>query len=448
MSDPNDNPERASEETAQAGTIEVSGDQEAPLVSDADIAALEETLAAFAQNPSQVLNRPIQKFDGDGNPVSPYTPFAQADIASRRFIQASDEYRKEHSMEHDGVIVSLAEVMPGRAPYAGNDRAENLVDELKYTKLSSMHAARLRAATLPVQPWSDDYWGLFQGTLGCRYGDESYPKDLDWGVNHRYVQQRSAADIFAAGDAAAIDKLSPSEKYDLLVGDRSGTLTERMWEMGRYYYERDGKVEPWMGICHGWSPAAYMLARPRRAVDVVAPDGTTKIRFYPADIKALASLLWAQVAPNSRFIGGRFNEPDPEQDSNGRIIAQSAFDTNPGTLHLSVVNQIGVSQRSFVIDATYDYEVWNQPVSEYKYSYFNPLTRKFSASLTRAQVAYDDFKSEDKFKKYRSDDVRSIVGVYMQLSYMVEVHPRQRDVDGPGHDAFNTAKYMYDLELD
>ena len=44
-----------------------------------------------------------------------------------------------------------------------------------------------------------------------------------------------------------------------------------------------------MGICHGWAPAAFMVQRPTKMVEVLAADGKTKIKFYPSDIKALAN---------------------------------------------------------------------------------------------------------------------------------------------------------------
>ena len=211
--------------------------------------------------------------------------------------------------------------------------------------------------------------------LGCRYADSGFPGSSDWLDNRNYIEANPAPRIVESGDQDAIRRLSPSEKYDLLVGDPDGTLTTAMWAQGRGFYERSGEVESWMGICHGWAPAAYMLPRPTRYVDALAADGRTKLRFYPSDIKALASLLWANAATLSRFIGSRANDKDPPMDANGRLLSARAFDTNPGTWHMSVVNQIGVARRSFVIDATYDYEVWNQPVYSYRYSYFNPLTR-------------------------------------------------------------------------
>src|SRR6185436_9002354 len=98
-------------------------------------------------------------------------------------------------------------------------------------------------------------------------------------------------------------------------------------------------------------------------------DGKTPLLFYPSDLKGLASLLWATTDPPSRGVGGRCEDTNPKKDRNGRVISPACFDSNPGTWHLAVVNQIGVAKRSMVIDATYDFEVWNQPVYGYRYRY-------------------------------------------------------------------------------
>ena len=105
-----------------------------------------------------------------------------------------------------------------------------------------------------------------------------------------------------------------------------------------------------------------MIQRPTKAIEVPAADGKTKIKFYPSDVKALASLLWANASPTTKFIGGRCNVKTrrPMQMAASRIRPAATPTPAPGTL--AVVNQIGKSQRSMVIDATYDYEVWNQPM--------------------------------------------------------------------------------------
>jgi hypothetical protein len=202
-----------------------------------------------------------------------------------------------------------------------------------------------------------------------------------------------------------------------------------------------------MGICHGWAPAAYMLPRPARAVTLPSFDGSQEIKFYPSDIKALASYIWARANPPTRFIGGRCHDKDPKRDSVGRIVSANCFDTNPGTWHMSMVNQIGVSHRSLVMDATYDYEVWNQPVYGYEYTYFNPQYMEPVAKLSDAGVTPAQF-TRDKFKKYRSPDAAKIVGVAMTVTYMLETTPNHDETDSPERDNIRTVRYMYDLELD
>jgi hypothetical protein len=411
-------------------------------------AEIQGKLDAFVRDSKQAMNRQPTKYDEAGRVIpDPFTAFSAEEIRGNDFVVDKDAVRRKFSMRLGGVLISLDEVRPGRAPIADIDRPENLVDRLQYARPADMDAAGLQRAALDETPWSDDYWPFYLGELGRRYADPNFPTSRDWAQNRRYVQEHPVQEILASGRQQAIDRLSPSEKYDLLVGDPAGALTAAMWEDGRRYYERYGQVETWMGICHGWAPAAYMLSRPRRAVTVKAADGRTDLRFYPSDIKALASLLWANAAPPTRFIGTRTDEKNPETDEVGRMVDPAVFDTNPGTWHMAAVNQIGVARRSFIIDATYDYEVWNQPVFGYEYAYFNPQSMRMVDSLAQATVMRAAF-TNDRFRKYRTEGYASAAGVAMRVSYVVETEPRHAPTDDPSRDAVNSVDYIYDLELD
>ncbi|AUX26343.1 uncharacterized protein SOCEGT47_069040 [Sorangium cellulosum] len=334
-----------------------------------------------------------------------------------------------------------------RAGYRSIDRAVDLVDVLEYTRPAEMDAAGLLRASLAETPWSDDYWPIYAGGLGRRYADPGFPSSSDWKENFDYIREHPAQAIVRSGDQGAIDRLSPSEKHELLIGDASGALTTAMWDEGRQYHERDGKVELWMGLCHGWAPAAYMLRRPRKMVSVKAADGRTELRFFPSDIEALATLLWAKAGAPTRFIGSRSNERSPRFDEVGRVLSPAAFDTNPGTWHLCVVNQIAVAQRSFILDVTYDYEVWNQPVHSYEDTYFNPQTLEPAADVGRATVPRDRF-TNDKFRRYRDVPFASVLGVSMTVHYVVETSPTHAKMDDPSRDQVHSTDYRYDLELD
>ncbi|WP_417913200.1 hypothetical protein [Candidatus Electronema sp. TJ] len=389
-------------------------------------------LKAFDSNPAEFMARlPVKRDEQPGGNGTALPVFDQAALDRKDYVEARDALRT--SLDSDDAERA------SRAAFVSGDMAKDLVDTYSYTGLQSMESNGLMSARLSTTPWSDDYWAIYLGMLGKRYADPGFPNSGDWSENYNYVRSNPASSI-------SPDYLSPSEKYDLLVGDSSFTLTKKMWDAGRGFYERDGHVEPWMGLCHGWSPASYMLPRPTGSVTVQAANGSS-ITFYPSDIKALATLLWAKVSPRPKFIGGRCNVRTPATDSIGRLIESACFDTNPGTWHLAVVNQIGASQRSMVMDVTFDYEVWNQPVVGYSYRYFNPQRMTYQSSLAAATVSRASF-TNDKFASYRSSQTVSIVGIVMDVSYTVETRPSTSSTDSPAADAIKSVRYFYDLELD
>ena len=345
----------------------------------------------------------------------------------------------------------------GKAPWEPNDNAADLVEGmerypngLRVTSLEQMERKHLLSGKSSVHPWSDDYWPIYQGGAARRYTDANLPDTNDW--------QRMANYIYK--ETCSIDDLSPTEKYDLLIGDKDRTLTIQTLAAGMGYAEgqfnpgagftgASKEVETWMGHCDGWAQASYMEKRPSRATTVLAADGRTKITFYPSDIKALATLLWAKSGPQTRFIGQRCEKKDPPTDAaTGRVLDTECFDTNPGTWHLAVINQLGINKRPFVIDATYDYEVWNQPVYSYSYSYFNPKTQAEVSRLSEARVNVGDPGFADKFARWRSPDAKSIVGVAMKLVYIKETAPSHDKYDKPSKDYKVAVNYLYDLELD
>ncbi len=403
-------------------------------------ARIEADLKELEEKPLEFMERQPPKY-AEQEEIEANPPlFDQEALEKKEHISAGDELRVQ-ALEEE----AKAE---GRAAFAPNDRADNFVDRFVHSGLQSMESNGLMAARLTDSPWSDDYWAIYSGQLGKRYADRNFPNSPDWLANYNYVQSRPASGILASGNSSAINLLSPSEKYDILVGDSSYSLTQKMWEVGQIYHNQYGTVARWMGLCHGWAAASYMLPRPSGTVTVLAADGRTQLTFYPSDIKALSTLLWAKVAPRVRFIGGRCNVHNPATDpQNGRILAQECFDTNPGTWHLAAVNQIGVARRSMILDVTFDHEVWNQPLVGYSYRYFNPQRMVYANSLAAATVSRVQF-TNDRFARYRSNQAASFVGIAMEVAYVVETNPTQNPVDSSAYDKITRTTYYYDLELD
>jgi len=303
-----------------------------------------------------------------------------------------------------------------------------------------MEKANLLTAQLKTAPWSDSFWPMSKGLIARRWHDRGYPDLPNWQDNFNYVQ---AVRPWIAQSNGLVNDLAPAEKYDLLVGDSSFGLTARMWAEGRKYIDAGKTVPSWAGLCHGWSPASIMTANPLTSVTLQAANGQS-ILFFPSDIKALASYAWGETPPKYKSVGRRCNTGNPQEDSVGRVIDPFCFDVNPGTWHMAIVNQLGVSGRSFVFDATFDFQVWNYPINSYQYSYFNPQTFVESSKLAGSMVKVTDF-TIDKFKRYRSPEAKYIVGVAMNMQYAVPTRPSER---ASVKSTFHTVKYVYDLELD
>jgi hypothetical protein len=320
----------------------------------------------------------------------------------------------------------------------GANQAQNLVS-IKYRDVKSLD--KLRSGQVSVAPWSDTYWPIYAGVTSVRYNLDYVSGN--WKFNRDYVYKNSCSS----------DDLSPAEKYDAIVGlslNDANSLARQQAEEGAPYAGPDGEgVESWMGICHGWAPAAFMLDRPQKAVVVKAANGAS-LRLYPSDIKGMASLLWANSRGGNvqtNFIGRRCEEKNPALDSaTGRIKDDGCRDVNAGAWHLALVNQVGVAKKSFVLDATYSYEVWNQPIKSYSFTYFNPQTGEQVDKLEKAwsKVGF----SGDKFAKYRSPKAKAIVGVALDLEYVVETEPTHAMSDSESEDSTRTVSYLYDLEVD
>ncbi|MBF0311887.1 MAG: hypothetical protein HQK52_00635 [Oligoflexia bacterium] len=421
------------------------------LMSADRVTAIEEVstyLNRFHENPSAVMDEVVPKFDLYGNAIHRDLSKHEQEIIAK----SRDHFRKK-IVDKKMLFRSSEE----KSSYVSGDRVQELIPASLMRIERNIHALdakRLTSGKVATQPWSDDYWPVYKGGLGFRYADKKLGEmeHTKWNNFFNYVKTYPAATLIEQGNSSL---LSPSEKYDLLIGANISPygnqgLTAKMWKEGDNYARtsENGEVETWFGICHGWAAASYML--PRAIGPVIVQTAAGALTFYPADIKALASLFWANFQFKQSSVGGRCNvKPEKlnKDRSSGRITDQECFDTNPGTWHLAVTHLLGMAKKTFIIDANFDYEVWNQPLLTYRYNYFNPQTFKEYVKAENAMIKIKNYK-KDKFKNFRSDDTSHVVGVRMKIAYMVENTPVQRVVDHQRYDAINTAEYLYDLELD
>lgn len=347
------------------------------------------------------------------------------------------------------------------ATVEGNDKVDSLAYQWMPPEQVAYHLDFVPASgTTELPLWSDDYWRTMWGLTSYRYSEHKSFSTYKEAVAH-YAQPAEwlgIAGLSPEATAGRIVRWSPAEKYDLSVGDDGFRLTNEQKKEGEDVMGPGGTVEAWMGICHGWAAASIAVTPPIKATTVIGARNMP-VTWYPADIKALTTLAWANGNYASNFVGGRCNGKAPETHPNGRIKDQKCFDNNPATFHLSLGNLIGKQKASFVMDKTYDYEVWNQPVSSYQFTYFNPMDpSKKSQNWRDVLVEYNEaFRAQDRFQNpptrgvrgaggvYDDKNVRQIVGVIATVTYLVEIFPGHSP--SPDRVAYERVTYTYDLEF-
>ncbi len=377
---------------------------------------------------------------------------------------------KPHSTEH---IKSRL-----NAIYEGSNYISNIYE---------MERRGLNKARTKVQPWGGSYWPLHQGMIANTYQDRDYDvfifsprRSFGWKKNVRDGKKRNKKvypKIWEL-DEEELAELAPSEKYDLLLGDTSFDLTNRIWNYAEKWGNEkkwgflsaielpDGYRIPksndlmalWEGICHGWAVAAGHHPRPEKTVYVRLPNGK-QMPFYPNDIKALLSLTWANstIQSNVIFEGNRCNKKNPDKDKYGRYIDTEldrddatlqprCADVHPGIFHLSMVNLIGVDGRSFVVDINPKAAIANQPVSSYEIEYYNPMTGE-EGNLRSSAISVREYGDKDNFAVSRNPETTHIVGANVVLNYVDWEYPRKAETNSVADDKVSKIEFRYDLEL-
>ncbi len=400
---------------------------------------LADQIKEWQENPKLFMNTGPLKTNAHGLPL-PDADYRDLDTSTLR--QRSELRRKVR----DRILFKGQGNQKAAADMSTNNPQDFLQSGLKFTNIFDLDKPELKSSSSAILPWSGDYWGVYKGGIAARFSDPSFEGSSSWPDNYAYIKLHPAADLIGLDSPEELVKLSPAEKYDL-ISNSGGKLARYAWGEGEAYQRDFGDVETWFGICHGWAPASYIEARPSVAIDVPVAGLKSPVKLLPSDLKALASQMWAKSQFSSRFIGGRCEERDVTTDeTTGRIIDKECFDINPMSWHLSIIHELGIEKRPFVVDASEDYQVWNQPVFEYKMSYFNPLTALPSDDLAAGLIDYALW-TNDPYKAWRSPLVKKVVGVAMDISYRTETSPSSALTDTKDQDNSFTTRYIYDLEL-
>jgi len=318
-----------------------------------------------------------------------------------------------------------------------------------------------------IQPWTSSYWPDSIGGIANRY-----QKKLMAGFGSRVGivanfnlnkgawkdhDEKTIKKVMKMDEKKIARDLSPSEKYDLLMGDMNFTLTNNVIDEIQYRFdhkqdantglwiEKKGMMT-WVGICDGWTAASLHIPRPVKTIQVVGATGQT-ITFYPDDLKALASQLFARANQwmNIEREGSRCRDKKPKRDEFGRPAKDECHDIDAGLWHTTVMNRIGIDKRGFIIDVDNKSSVNNHPVFGYEAYYFNPITGVYD-TLKNSVVALSEM--HDGLEPLRNKNATKVVGVEMHLDLLTEDFPKARETDGPEDDHYKQKiTYVYDIEM-
>lgn len=277
---------------------------------------------------------------------------------------------------------------------------------LKHIDQATAHSANANHV-----PWSDIGWKANNGLVNERYLDPEYRARGSLGEKQSYTQERSVDRLLALppgpGRDAWIARLSPAEKYDLIVGSVHGGLAEHIDGFLRQSVGGDGTFPTWWGLCEGSAPASMYYPEPANSVMVRAGAYRLDVPFYPSDIKALATMIWS-----------RFNEQLDLPEAGGQCTrsGEGCEDNNPGTFHAALHHFLERAPGILVAEVDPTPVVWNFPVVGFTESYFNPQTKQAVGSLAEASVSREAWAADPR-KGKRAPGTAYVVGVKTEFRY-------------------------------
>lgn len=256
--------------------------------------------------------------------------------------------------------------------------------------------------------WSGHYWPSAKGGINNRWNSRRDANSYDY-----YSPSRDQVYNMSSGQLSA---LSPSEKYDILMGNYNYPLKAEV------YKSTSRTAKEWEGICHGWAAASLIYDEPK-PISIRNPDGVS-VPFGSADIKALVSYYYAHHVDSSesRQIGQRCNFGP--WTGGGR---ECSDDLNAGAFHIVLTNKVALQKEGFIMDVERWAEVWNQPVIGYRSRVLGSYTRPQPGAARRAT---------------------SELKVATEVWYVDEDEPTWAPDFGTTNQVFSKKEFIYRLELD
>jgi hypothetical protein len=255
--------------------------------------------------------------------------------------------------------------------------------------------------------WSGDHWSFKTGSI-------NKPWSLEGGSprNESLPGQDNIIDY----TQEELSVLSPSEKFDLLSGNYNYPLKNEISQ----------KISPyalyWEGLGNGWALASILHEEPQ-PVSLENPQGIS-IPFGSSDIKAILSYYYAfgKNTPETKHLGLRCYVAEINSSNEPECFN----DLNPRDFHLTLTNEVGIKNESFILDTDPFEGVWNHPIDSYEMtSSQNEENNKMKIKL---KLTYIDHALENSWDKIKNTELQKKISRFYE--YELTLSPEGEVIDG------------------
>ena len=238
-----------------------------------------------------------------------------------------------------------------------------------------------QANTFFFQVWNNRFTLNFEDmpVLG------TVPEDKKPWTGSWYPETSGGTDVNVGGGQSAL------KKYDQAFNENKNKASD--WER-----EKHSSRVGWAGHCNGL--AASGQRHPTEPSKSVVRGNVT---FAPKEIKALMTEL--HMNADYQFLGGARctkNAPTGPESRPDPTVMDACQGVNPGTLHATLANWIGMMKHVVIVDTYPGDQVWNYPVVGFKVISKNPISAQDAAKAVTGGSTYIFNPAAVKFMQLRT----------------------------------------------
>lgn len=192
--------------------------------------------------------------------------------------------------------------------------------------------------------WSGDHWPMNKSSINYRW---------QTGNTNSLEYTSPSLEELQSMSEEEISYLSPSEKYDILMGDYNYSLK-------KFVQDRTNiAAMAWEGVGDGWAAATTLHGEPG-PVTLTNKDNLV-ISFGSSDVKALLSYYYSAFHKTAQEQMGLRCNTAQEEASEDKSCND---DLTPAQLHIALARTLG-NKQTIIMDIDRFDQVWNHPITSF-----------------------------------------------------------------------------------